>query len=185
MKKNRLTFALFILLFLLAACGRIEADQRSADALPTSNQADISADKSEGPIQQDISDHSDSSLELPADRLMPESPEQQPKETAPQDTQRPEDMSEPEPTPTQEPEPQPDPEPETESDSVSTGLSGSANNTTPTIDEETTDNDIVVYITRTGKRYHYDNHCNGSTYFESTLSEAVSRGLTPCKKCVG
>lgn len=42
-----------------------------------------------------------------------------------------------------------------------------------------------VYITRTGKRYHYDNHCNGGTYFPSTLQEALARGLTPCKKCVG
>lgn len=42
----------------------------------------------------------------------------------------------------------------------------------------------TVYITKTGKRYHYDNHCNGGTYIESTLKEAQSRGLTPCNKCV-
>lgn len=42
-----------------------------------------------------------------------------------------------------------------------------------------------VYITRTGKRYHYDNHCNGGTYFPSTLQQALAKGLTPCKKCVG
>lgn len=42
----------------------------------------------------------------------------------------------------------------------------------------------TVYITPTGKRYHYDNSCNGGTYIESTLDEAISRGLTPCKKCV-
>lgn len=40
-----------------------------------------------------------------------------------------------------------------------------------------------VYITKSGKRYHYDPHCNGGTYFETTLSEALSKGLTPCKKC--
>lgn len=41
-----------------------------------------------------------------------------------------------------------------------------------------------IYITRTGKRYHYDNSCNGGTYFESTLEEAERKGLTPCNKCV-
>lgn len=41
-----------------------------------------------------------------------------------------------------------------------------------------------IYITRTGKRYHYDNSCNGGTYFESTLEEAKRKGLTPCNKCV-
>ncbi len=43
----------------------------------------------------------------------------------------------------------------------------------------------TIYITRTGKRYHYDNHCNGGTYFPSTLEQARAKGLTPCKKCVG
>lgn len=42
----------------------------------------------------------------------------------------------------------------------------------------------TVYITKTGKKYHYDNHCNGGTYYSSTLSEAKSKGLTPCQKCV-
>lgn len=42
----------------------------------------------------------------------------------------------------------------------------------------------TVYVTKTGKRYHYDNNCNGGTYYPSTLSEAQSRGLTPCNKCV-
>lgn len=42
----------------------------------------------------------------------------------------------------------------------------------------------TVYITKTGKRYHYDNSCNGGTYYESTLAEAQRRGLTPCQKCV-
>lgn len=42
----------------------------------------------------------------------------------------------------------------------------------------------TVYVTRTGKRYHYDSHCNGGTYIKSTLAEAKKRGLTPCNKCV-
>lgn len=42
----------------------------------------------------------------------------------------------------------------------------------------------TVYITKTGKRYHYDGTCNGGTYYESTLSEALGKGLTACEKCV-
>lgn len=42
----------------------------------------------------------------------------------------------------------------------------------------------MVYITKTGKRYHYSNSCNGGTYYASTLEEALRRGLTPCQKCV-
>ncbi|MBQ7623684.1 MAG: copper amine oxidase N-terminal domain-containing protein [Clostridia bacterium] len=41
-----------------------------------------------------------------------------------------------------------------------------------------------IYVTQTGKRYHYDSSCNGGTYYEATLSEAMGRGLTPCNKCV-
>ena len=41
-----------------------------------------------------------------------------------------------------------------------------------------------ICITPTGKRYHFDGHCNGGTYIEPTLAEAMGRGLTPCKKCV-
>ena len=43
----------------------------------------------------------------------------------------------------------------------------------------------TIYITSTGKKYHYNSHCNGGHYYESTLEEAKRRGLTPCKKCVG
>ena len=42
-----------------------------------------------------------------------------------------------------------------------------------------------VYRTKTGKRYHYDSHCNGGDYYEVTLSQAENAGLTPCKKCAG
>lgn len=42
----------------------------------------------------------------------------------------------------------------------------------------------TIYITSTGKRYHYDNSCNGGTYYPSTLEEALRRHLTPCDKCV-
>lgn len=43
----------------------------------------------------------------------------------------------------------------------------------------------TVYVTATGKCYHYDRHCNGGTYFESDLDSAQRQGLKPCKKCVG
>lgn len=42
-----------------------------------------------------------------------------------------------------------------------------------------------IYVTKTGSKYHYDSSCNGGTYYESTLEEALARGLTPCAKCVG
>lgn len=41
-----------------------------------------------------------------------------------------------------------------------------------------------IYVTETGKRYHYSGTCNGGTYYEATLAEAMGRGLTPCDKCV-
>ena len=43
----------------------------------------------------------------------------------------------------------------------------------------------TVYVTKSGKRYHYDSHCNGATYYESDLDTALAQGLSPCKKCVG
>ncbi|USF27307.1 hypothetical protein N510_002253 [Firmicutes bacterium ASF500] len=42
----------------------------------------------------------------------------------------------------------------------------------------------TVYVTKTGKRYHYSSTCNGGTYYASTLSDALARGLTACNKCV-
>lgn len=84
-------------------------------------------------------------------------PEPEPQEADPQ-------ASEPDPAPvvTPEPEPQPDPAP-----------------------QQNQSNSHTVYITPTGKRYHYDNNCNGGTYIPSTLAEAQAMGLTPCKKCAG
>ncbi len=45
-------------------------------------------------------------------------------------------------------------------------------------------NGAHIYVTPTGKRYHFDGHCNGGTYTETTLADAMGRGLTPCQKCV-
>lgn len=48
------------------------------------------------------------------------------------------------------------------------------------------DNDVssMVYVTPTGKRYH-SKVCGNGDYYKVSLSEAKSRGLTPCKKCYG
>lgn len=43
----------------------------------------------------------------------------------------------------------------------------------------------TVYITPSGKKYHYNGSCNGGKYQASNLDEAKRLGLTPCKKCVG
>ena len=41
-----------------------------------------------------------------------------------------------------------------------------------------------IYVTKTGSHYHFSDTCNGGTYYEATLAEAMGRGLTPCDKCV-
>ncbi len=40
-----------------------------------------------------------------------------------------------------------------------------------------------VYITPTGKRYHYDPDCGGVNSYKVSLSYAEGLGLTPCQKC--
>lgn len=57
--------------------------------------------------------------------------------------------------------------------------------TTAQASQPATQNERKVYRTKTGKRYHYDSHCNGGDYYEVTLSDAQNAGLTPCQKCVG
>lgn len=42
----------------------------------------------------------------------------------------------------------------------------------------------TVYITKTGKKYHYTYPCGGGTFYECPLQEAIDRGLEPCKRCV-
>lgn len=43
---------------------------------------------------------------------------------------------------------------------------------------------MMVYYTKTGERYHYANPCGSGTFYPTTLSEAKKMGLTPCQKCV-
>ena len=42
----------------------------------------------------------------------------------------------------------------------------------------------TIYITKTGKHYHYDSQCNGGTYWAAPYETAIGFGLTPCDKCV-
>ena len=46
-------------------------------------------------------------------------------------------------------------------------------------------NSRTVYVTPTGKKYHYNSNCNGGSYSPTTLEKALAMNLTPCKKCVG
>lgn len=46
------------------------------------------------------------------------------------------------------------------------------------------ENEIIVYRTDTGDKYHYINPCGNGTYYEVTLKEAENLGLQPCEKCV-
>lgn len=55
---------------------------------------------------------------------------------------------------------------------------------TPSVSEPPEKGPVTIYVTKTGKRYHYSSTCNGGTYYPSTLEEALRRGLTPCSKCV-
>ena len=57
-----------------------------------------------------------------------------------------------------------------------------ASNSTDT--SSTEENSRTVYITETGKKYHYANPCGRGTYYPCTLAEAQARGLEPCGKCV-
>jgi hypothetical protein len=50
--------------------------------------------------------------------------------------------------------------------------------------QENSDDEATVYITNTGKCYHYNSHCGSGNYFEVSLDEALGMGLKPCKKCV-
>lgn len=41
----------------------------------------------------------------------------------------------------------------------------------------------TVYITPTGKRYHYRSTCGGKNSKSTSLDSAINSGYTPCKKC--
>ena len=50
--------------------------------------------------------------------------------------------------------------------------------------EKSQPNSKYVYITKTGKKYHYCNPCGKGTYYLTTLEKAKAAGLSPCEKCV-
>lgn len=72
----------------------------------------------------------------------------------------------------------------TNSDNSNSGSSNSGS----TVSGDHSDSDSnytgTVYITPTGKRYHYLSSCAGKNATSTTLENAKSRGLTPCSKCV-
>ena len=55
--------------------------------------------------------------------------------------------------------------------------------TTPKKQTTVNNKSNTVYVTPTGKRYHYISTCGGKNSRADTLNAAVSRGLTPCSKC--
>lgn len=71
--------------------------------------------------------------------------------------------------------------------------SGDSSSTTTNSDNSSTSTNTqdssskIVYITKTGKKYHSTKNCSGLSnakeIYESTLSEAKSKGLGPCSKC--
>lgn len=68
----------------------------------------------------------------------------------------------------------------------STSTSTSNGNTTNTGSSSTSTvkpDQNTVYVTPTGKRYHYSKDCAGKNGTAATLQQAQARGLTPCAKC--
>lgn len=57
------------------------------------------------------------------------------------------------------------------------------NNSTST-NQTSAQNGRTVYVTRTGKKYHYANPCGRGKYIATNLQEAINRGFSPCEKCV-
>ncbi len=54
---------------------------------------------------------------------------------------------------------------------------------TPTTPSQPSSTNINVYITPTGKRYHYSKSCAGKNATLTTKDKALKQGLTACKKC--
>ncbi|HJB14288.1 MAG TPA: hypothetical protein H9787_11355 [Candidatus Oscillibacter excrementigallinarum] len=133
-----------------------ETPQDASEAQDVSEDVQVSAGEQE-PAQP--AQEAGETVQEPQEQPQANEPESEPQEADPQ-------ASEPDPAPAVTPEPEPEPQPE------------------PAPQQNQT-NSRAVYITPTGKRYHYDNNCNGGTYIPSTLAEAQAMGLTPCKKCAG
>lgn len=55
--------------------------------------------------------------------------------------------------------------------------------TTPDSEPADTAASKVVYVTPSGKRYHYKQSCAGKNAIETTLEKAIADGKTPCGTC--
>lgn len=71
------------------------------------------------------------------------------------------------------------------SSSSSTSKKGTKSSSSAKSNKSTNNsNGKQIYRTPKGKRYHFDPDCGGKNSYSTTLDEALSAGLTPCKKCV-
>ncbi len=64
-----------------------------------------------------------------------------------------------------------------------TGKSHSTQSVSSVVSSTVRNPSFTVYVTPTGKRYHYSSTCGGKNSSPSTLEKAKAMGLTPCKKC--
>ena len=82
---------------------------------------------------------------------------------------------------TEEPEPEQEPEPNYNTDAQDTCSAGDLDETETS---SSASDEIIVYVTRTGERYHRES-CSylRQSKIETTLSEAVEDGYTPCSRC--
>lgn len=82
-----------------------------------------------------------------------------------------------------------DPEPETAAQTSSAAGGGSASTATGTGSELTAepseDMSMTVYVTSSGKCYHYSSECSNMKHPKTTTqSQAIANGYEPCSKCV-
>lgn len=167
-----IVIAVLILLGLIG-CMSSGGDTSSESKSDEKETADVQTEKAQEEIYTEVAEEPADSGKPAADE-QPETPAEAPQEAT--EAPKEETPAEPAETPAEEPasavvpvpvpESQPEPTPEPEPEPVQ-------------------QNEKTVYVTKTGKRYHYDSSCNGGTYYPATLTEAKNRGLTPCQKCVG
>lgn len=179
-KKGPVASIVLAVLFLLGLIGcmasggnRDEPKTPEEPAAAVTESAATSMTQKEDPKEPEQEPPAEKPEELPA-AAPEEIPQEQPEET----------QSE---TPAEAPQKQPE-APKEETPAAPVEKPAAPAESTPTPEPSpapSQQNEKTVYVTKTGKRYHYDSSCNGSTYYPSTLTEAKNRGLTPCQKCVG
>lgn len=175
-----LVLVVLVIIGAAAACNEVD---KASDPLPAEDEPQQVEETL--PPEEDPQDAPEA---VPEDEADPEDPApvQEPAE-APESAQEAPEVQDPAPVPetpasepaapaetVQEPQPEPDPAP------VVTPAPEPEPDPAPAQETSRT-----VYITPTGSKYHFDNNCNGGTYIASTLDEAKSMGLEPCKKCAG